>query len=160
MRLDFSPPEHLKIAHAAKKVSCHGHFPTLFRKLPFWEQKSWLYVLSLEHCKVMISKDDFNLRFSDCPALPEVQVLMARSPELTQVKPQNDQDILSASGSGVWVVNLPPNLRAYQEELETLLCKVFAEKQFRQENLDLAQQMSLNWCLWKCREVGISFEES
>lgn len=85
---------------------------------------------------------------------------MARLPELTKVKPSNNEDILSANGAGTWVVNLPPNLQAYQAELEAMLSKVFAEKQFRQENLHLAQQMSLNWCLWKCREVGISFEDN
>ncbi|MBI4534426.1 MAG: hypothetical protein HY711_10825 [Candidatus Melainabacteria bacterium] len=64
----------------------------------------------------------------------------------------NDQD--------GWVVSLPPALKLYQRELEELLGKVFAGRTYLPANLALAQQMSLNWCVSKCREVGISFEES
>jgi hypothetical protein len=69
--------------------------------------------------------------------------------------------ILSQSGCGSWVICLPPDLRAYQGELEALLGRVFAGNgQLLSDNFDLAQQMSLNWCMSKCRQVGISFEES
>lgn len=68
-------------------------------------------------------------------------------------------DILSEDGSS-WVVSLPPKLKVYQPELEALLGKVFADRRRRPENFLLAQQLSLNWCMSKCRQVGISIEES
>jgi len=69
--------------------------------------------------------------------------------------------ILSQSHAGNWVVSLPPDLVVYQGELEALLGRVFSgHKASVPENFALAQQMSLNWCMSKCREVGISFEES
>jgi hypothetical protein len=68
-------------------------------------------------------------------------------------------DILSDDGSS-WVVSLPPRLKDYQPELEALLGKVFADRRRRPENFLLAQQLSLNWCMSKCRQVGISIEES
>jgi hypothetical protein len=69
--------------------------------------------------------------------------------------------ILSQSHGGNWVVSLPPDLEVYQGELEALLGRVFSgHKASVPENFALAQQMSLNWCMSKCREVGISFEES
>lgn len=67
-------------------------------------------------------------------------------------------DILSENGTG-WVLSLPPTLQEFQPELEALLGKVFSQRQ-HPENLALAQQMSLNWCRSKCRQVGINFEES
>lgn len=69
-------------------------------------------------------------------------------------------DILSPNGAGAWVLSLPPNLRMYQGELEALLGKVFSNSPMLPENLALAQQMSLNWCQSKCRQVGITFEEN
>lgn len=69
-------------------------------------------------------------------------------------------DILSDDGSDSWTVSLPPDLKDYQSELEALLHKVFSGRARASENFALAQQMSLNWCMSKCREVGISFEES
>lgn len=69
--------------------------------------------------------------------------------------------ILSQAGGGGWIVSLPPDLKVYQDELEALLGRVFSGNNQRlPENFALAQQMSLNWCMSKCREVGISFEES
>ena len=67
--------------------------------------------------------------------------------------------ILSDDGI-TWVVSLPPRLKVYQGELEDLLGKVFAGRQRRPENFPLAQQLSLNWCMSKCRQVGISMDES
>ena len=69
-------------------------------------------------------------------------------------------DILQDTGAGAWQVSLPPDLKVYESELEALLGKVFCERARMPENFPLAQQMSLNWCVSKCREVGISFEES
>jgi hypothetical protein len=84
---------------------------------------------------------------------------MAMIREFTKFHPSDScLDILSADGSD-WVVSLPPTLKEYQGELEALLGKVFSQRQ-HPENLALAQQMSLNWCQSKCRQVGISFEET
>ena len=68
-------------------------------------------------------------------------------------------DILSDNDNS-WIVSLPPKLKDYQHELEALLLKVFADRRRRPENLPLAQQLSLNWCMSKCRQVGISMDES
>lgn len=68
-------------------------------------------------------------------------------------------DVLCDNGRS-WSVELPPKLKVYQPELEALLGKVFAGRARRPENFALAQQLSLNWCLSKCRQVGISLEES
>ena len=68
--------------------------------------------------------------------------------------------ILSQHPTGSWVLSLPPDLKVYQGELEDLLGRVFTSSRFFPENFALAQQMSLNWCMSKCREVGISFDES
>jgi hypothetical protein len=84
---------------------------------------------------------------------------MAMARELTTFRATDScLDILSAEGSS-WVVSLPPTLQQYQSELEALIGKVFSQRQ-QPENLALAQQMSLNWCRSKCRQVGISFEET
>jgi hypothetical protein len=67
-------------------------------------------------------------------------------------------DILSQGNAGAWVLRLPPSLRAYENELESLLGRVFSGRQSA-ENLELAQQMTLNWCVSKCRKMGVSLEE-
>lgn len=68
--------------------------------------------------------------------------------------------ILSVSSSGSWIVRLPPVLRDQQSELESLLLKVFADRPRSDENVALARQMSLNWCVSKCKKSGLSFEET
>ncbi len=86
---------------------------------------------------------------------------MARQKQLTSREAAVELiDIVFANCTGTWELSLPPSLRMYQGELEALLGKVFSSRQMQPENLALAQQMSLNWCVSKCREVGISFEES
>ncbi len=65
-------------------------------------------------------------------------------------------DILSIS-EGNWVLRLPPSLIQHQPELERLLTKVFSGR--TEENLALAQQMSLNWCVAKCKQSGITLDE-
>lgn len=65
-------------------------------------------------------------------------------------------DILSIS-EGNWVLRLPPPLIQHQPELERLLTKVFSGR--NEENLALAQQMSLNWCVAKCRQSGLTLDE-
>ncbi len=69
-------------------------------------------------------------------------------------------DILSQGNSGAWVLKLPPGLQAYQTELELLLGRVFSGRPETRENLELAQQMTLNWCVSKCKKIGIALEES
>lgn len=69
-------------------------------------------------------------------------------------------EVLSINDKNGWVVSLPPALKLYQTELEDLLGKVFADRPYLSANLALAQQMSLNWCMSKCHEVGIPFEDN
>lgn len=64
--------------------------------------------------------------------------------------------ILSIS-EGNWVLRLPPSLIQHQPELERLLTKVFSGR--TEENLALAQQMSLNWCVAKCKQSGLTLDE-
>ncbi len=59
-----------------------------------------------------------------------------------------------------WVLNLPPRLRVYQNEIEGLLGKVFSGRPKSPDNLELAQQMTLNWCISKCSKIGIKFDDS
>jgi hypothetical protein len=68
-------------------------------------------------------------------------------------------DIVSQGEPDTWVRNLPPGLSAYQGELEGLLGKVFSGRPQSPQNLELAQQLTLNWCISKCRKIGIEVEE-
>lgn len=69
-------------------------------------------------------------------------------------------DIVANGGSDAWVLNLPPRLKAYQSEIESLLGRVFSGLPKSTDNLELAQQMTMNWCISKCRKIGINFDES
>lgn len=69
------------------------------------------------------------------------------------------REMLTLSSSGAWVLSLPPRLRDAQDELELLLARVFSGRLRSQENLELAQQLTLNWCLSKCRKAGIKMED-
>lgn len=68
-------------------------------------------------------------------------------------------EILSPSDSGGWILRLPPSLKVHQSELEQLLGKVFSGRPSSNENLALAQQMSLNWCVSKCKQSGRSLDD-
>lgn len=68
-------------------------------------------------------------------------------------------NILSQNTSGSWVLALPAKLRKHQDELELLLGRVFAGRPRCPENLELAQQLTLNWCISKCRKQGITLED-
>lgn len=68
-------------------------------------------------------------------------------------------EILTQNSSGAWLLCLPQRLREYQDELELLLGRAFSGRPRCNENLELAQQLTLNWCISKCRKLGISFEE-
>ncbi|MBX9688903.1 MAG: hypothetical protein K2X27_19500 [Candidatus Obscuribacterales bacterium] len=68
-------------------------------------------------------------------------------------------DILTQNSAGNWVLCLPTRLSAFQDELELLLGRAFAGRPRCQENLELAQQLTLNWCISKCKKQGITLEE-
>lgn len=68
-------------------------------------------------------------------------------------------DILTQNTAGAWVLCLPTRLREFQDELEMLLARAFAGRPRCQENLELAQQLTLNWCISKCKKQGISLED-
>jgi hypothetical protein len=89
---------------------------------------------------------------------------MSVTANLVASKPRVDDsywlDIVSSAQCGKFVIALPPRLKPQQAELESLLSKVFSGRPIGHENLALAQQMSLNWCISKCRQLGISFEDS
>jgi len=89
-------------------------------------------------------------------------MVMARAATASQVMRDDLYflEVLSENNAGNWVVSLPPKLKIYQPELEALLGKVFSGRSRLPENFPLAQQLSLNWYMSKCRQVGISFEES
>lgn len=80
----------------------------------------------------------------------------ARLSPPTPAKFDGELDILSIS-EGNWVLRLPPSLIQHQPELERLLTKVFSGR--TEENLALAQQMSLNWCVAKCKQSGMTLDE-
>lgn len=71
----------------------------------------------------------------------------------------NYLDILTQNANGNWVLNLPLRLRPHQDELELLLGRAFSGRPRCRENLELAQQLTLNWCLSKCRKAGLNLEE-
>lgn len=69
-------------------------------------------------------------------------------------------DVIAQGNNDRWVLNLPPRLRVYQNEIEALLGKVFSGRPKSPDNLELAQQMTLNWCISKCSKIGIKFDDS
>jgi hypothetical protein len=78
-------------------------------------------------------------------------------PALGSQQSQYFLDIVALQNN-IYTLNLPPSLQCYQGELQKLLDQVFASRPKSKENLALAQQMALNWCLSKCRKEGISFD--
>jgi len=66
--------------------------------------------------------------------------------------------LLSVSESGGFVVSLPAQLKPHQLELEALLGRVFTGRPRSEGNLALARQMSINWCISKCKQTGQSVE--
>lgn len=73
--------------------------------------------------------------------------------------PSKFLDIVSQGSPETWVRNLPPSLSAYQGELEGLLGRVFSGRPQSTHNLELAQQMTMNWCISKCRKIGIEVKD-
>ena len=85
---------------------------------------------------------------------------------LKQLLPTNREEreerylkILSASESGSWILELPPRLRPHQPELETMLGRVFPQSLTAPENVALAKQLSLNWCMSKARNQGMDIDD-
>jgi hypothetical protein len=69
------------------------------------------------------------------------------------------QHILTKSETGSWILSLPPLLRPNQDELEMMLIRVFSDKRSASQNLELAQQLSLNWCSSQALKKGLSLED-
>lgn len=67
--------------------------------------------------------------------------------------------MLTLTENGQLSLSLPPLLKDHQGELEGLLGKVFRGKISSPDNLALARQMSINWCLSKCKQTGQSVEQ-
>lgn len=67
-------------------------------------------------------------------------------------------EILKMSDCGSWTLTLPSQLKSHQHELESLLNKVFRGR-CSDANLPLAQQLALNWCMSKCKQTGLSFDD-
>lgn len=66
-------------------------------------------------------------------------------------------EILASNGADS-MYQMPVQLRMHEDELELLLAKVFRGRPRGPENIDLARQMYLNWCLSKSRQLGITFD--
>lgn len=69
------------------------------------------------------------------------------------------ETMLKLSDNGQFLLSLPPLLKDHQGELEFLLGKVFRNKVNSPDSLALARQMSINWCLSKCKQTGQSVEQ-
>jgi hypothetical protein len=67
--------------------------------------------------------------------------------------------MLQLSDSGQFLLSVPPVLKDHQNELEMLLSKVFRGKVNSPDSLALARQMSINWCVLKCKQTGQSVEQ-
>lgn len=72
---------------------------------------------------------------------------------------ESQNEIVSVSETGSWILSLPPTLIEHQPELERLLFKVFNNLPKSEHNVQLARQMSLNWCVSKCKQNGLRFED-
>lgn len=66
-------------------------------------------------------------------------------------------EMLANNGADT-MYQLPSQLRIHEAELEQLLGKVFRGRPRGPENIDLARQMYLNWCLSKSNQLGITFD--
>ncbi len=51
-------------------------------------------------------------------------------------------------------VVIPNALKQYEWELERLIHKVFPHGLSNNENLNLAKQLTLNWCASMCKKLG------
>ena len=69
---------------------------------------------------------------------------------------ENIMPIVSVKESGAYVITLPSSLQSEQYELEQMLNKLFAGHLTSPYNIDLAQQLSLNWCAIKAKKSGLT----
>lgn len=89
----------------------------------------------------------------------QVVATLSQSKQISGGESSYFVDILTQNAAGNWVLCLPSRLREYQDELELLLGRAFAGRPRCQENLELAQQLVLNWCISKCKKQGITLEQ-
>lgn len=86
--------------------------------------------------------------------------LLTKSPTLFARDNEDTRpELVSVSDSGSWILSLPIDLREHQPELERLLMKVFNNLPKSPDNVALAKQMSINWCVSKCKQNGLRFED-
>ena len=64
--------------------------------------------------------------------------------------------IISISDKGCMVLSLPNFLQGEKLELEQMLNKVFVNRIDTPDNLALAEQLSINWCVSKARKTGLT----
>ena len=90
-----------------------------------------------------------------------MSILATRVPTTFGVCENEDSniEIVTVSDCGSWILRLPPSLKEHQAELERLLFKVFANLPKSPDNVALAKQMSINWCVSKCKQNGLRFED-
>jgi len=72
---------------------------------------------------------------------------------------QGLSELITIADDGSFMVSLPSNLQAYKDELERLIGKVFNGRPSSRDNLALARQMSLNWCVSKCKQTGMEVDQ-
>lgn len=81
---------------------------------------------------------------------------IATKPTYSQAR--EDAEIVGMSESGDWNLNLPVELSAYESELLSILGKVFVSCPQSPDDLALAEQLSLNWCIAKCKKLELEAE--
>jgi len=87
--------------------------------------------------------------------------VLTKTPTVYGVREHEDAsaEIVSVSDCGSWILSLPADLKQHQPELERLLFKVFNNLPKSPDNVALAKQMSINWCVSKCKQNGLRFED-
>ncbi|MBZ0189186.1 MAG: hypothetical protein K8F91_23280 [Candidatus Obscuribacterales bacterium] len=84
--------------------------------------------------------------------------MLAIAPKPTHSQARENAEIVGMSESGDWNLNLPVELSAYEGELLSILGKVFVSCPQSLDDLALAEQLSLNWCTAKCRQLDLQAE--
>ncbi|MCA9805860.1 MAG: hypothetical protein KC777_28020 [Cyanobacteria bacterium HKST-UBA02] len=72
---------------------------------------------------------------------------------------EHEVDIVSRSHTGDWAMALPEVLQPFEDELLVILGKVFASCPQNSEDMALAKQLSLNWCIAKCKKLELTPED-
>ncbi|MBP9091106.1 hypothetical protein KBI23_08755 [bacterium] len=81
------------------------------------------------------------------------------NPSFSAASSNGIEELLTVAEDGNFVLSLPTNLQDYQQELERLLGKCFSGRAKSEGTLALARQMSINWCLSKCKQTGQSVDQ-